>query len=326
MRVSIAIVNWNTRDLLRDCLTSISSPVGSPDLVEIIVVDNASTDGSADMVAKSFPNVRLIQNDTNVGFTKGVNQAFLASAGKYFLLLNSDAFQKDDAISRCARYLDKRPDVAVLGCRIEYPDGSTQSSCFRFTSLRGIILTALYLSQTFKHSYYLNWDRYGCFEWDDPREVDCVMGSFMMVRRSIIEGNVLLDSGYFMYGEEKDLCFRLRRRGYKTIFYPHAIVVHHHFGSSSKSDIAAWVYEMKRRATLRFLWKWRGKGVGWLANLLMTVGLLPRILAWAVGDFLAVARGRGTFPEQLLKLRVLRFHLAAMFHTSLFASEWGPDK
>ncbi len=325
MRVSIAIVNWNTRDLLRQCLTSLKSDLGQ-DTFEAIVVDNRSADGSADMVAADFPYVKLIRNDTNAGFTKAMNQAFAASTGDYFLMFNSDAFVKDDAIARCVRYIDERPGVAVLGCRIEYPDGSTQSSCFRFKSLGGIVLTSLYFSQIFKRSNFLNWDRYGYAEFDRPTEVNCVMGGFMMIRRSAIEGDELLDSHYFMYGEEEDLCFRLRQRGHKTIFYPHATVVHHHSGSSSKPHVAAWVYEMKRRAALRFLWKWRGSGAAWLANLILTADLLPRGVAWAVGDLVAAARGRGKFPDRLLRLRVLRFHLRALVRTSLFASEWGPDK
>ncbi len=325
MRVSIAIVNWNTRELLRQCLTSLKSDM-ELESVEAVVVDNHSSDGSAEMVAAEFPRVKLIQNAANLGFSKAVNQAFEVSVGDYFVMINSDAFVTDNAIARCAQHLDQNPKVAVLGCRVEYPDGSTQSSSFRFKSLRGILLTSLYISQVFRRSYILNWDRYGYREFDRTRDVDCVMGGFMFVRRSVIEGDEIFDSGYFMYGEEEDLCFRLGRQGLKTVFFPGATVVHHHSASSRKPEVAAWVYEIKRRAALRFLWKWRGRGTAWLANLIYTADLVPRSLAWAASDLVAAVRGRGKFPDRLLRLRVLRFHAHAFIRTSLFASEWRPDK
>ena len=325
MQVSVAIVNWNTRDLLHECLMSlVSSTVLYSSPIEVIVVDNGSTDGSADMVSNIFPEVNLIRNHENLGFSKAINQAFSISRGQYFLMFNSDASMKETNLHECTKYLDENSNIAVLGCRLENTDGSTQSSCFRFTSLFGTLMTAFYLSQMFRKSYVLNWDRYGCTEWKEPTEVDCVMGSFMMVKRSVIGSGELLDSSYFMYGEEKDLCFRLKAQGYKTVFFPGATVVHHHFGSSSDPSIGAWVYEMKRRAKLRFLYKWRGSVVAWCANGIMTVELLPRIVAWTIGDLIALARGKGAFPERLLRLRVLRFHLGALANPSRMMNRWGP--
>ncbi len=326
MWVSIAIVNWNTNELLHACLRSLFTSSNLPAQVEVIVVDNGSIDGSADMVARFFPTVKLIRNRSNVGFTRAVNQAYAISIGQFFLLFNSDAELRGNAIAQCAHYLDNHADVAVLGCRLENPDGSTQSSCFRFTTLSGLFLTSIYISQIFRNSYYLNWDRYGCKEWSEPHEVDCVMGSFMMIDKKFIKDEELLDAGYFMYGEEKDLCFRLHREGLKTIYFPDATVVHHHFGSSGDPKIAAWVYEMKRRAKLRFIYKWRGTLAGWFANLIMIFDLLPRSIAWAFGDAATALRKRGSVPERLLKLRAWRFHLAALFSPSLLDSNWGPDK
>ncbi|MEM8970532.1 MAG: glycosyltransferase family 2 protein [Pseudomonadota bacterium] len=326
MRISVAIINWNTREMLRECLTSLTLNTGSGASIELVVVDNGSADGSADMVAASFPTVSLIRNDENLGFSKAVNQAFSISTGDYFLLFNSDAYVEDDTLTDCGVFLDEHPQFSILGCRVTYPDGSHQSSCFRFSSLRGIVLNSLYLSQVFRTSYFLNWDRYGHADWTKPREVDCVMGGFLMVRRSVIEAGDLLDSGYFMYGEEKDLCYRLFMRGLKTVYYPSAKVVHLHSGSSRRRpEVSAWVYEMKRRAILRFLWKWRGPTVAWLANMIMTIDLFPRGLIWGVGDIAAVILRKGSGPDRILRLRVLRFHLAAIFAPSMFAREWGPD-
>lgn len=322
-RVAILIVNWNTVDLLRQCLESLRIGLVAG-TTEIVVVDNASGDGSADMVEGEFPGVRLIRNDENLGFCRATNQAFAASSGAdYVLMLNSDTEVSADAIETCVRYLDENPRVGNVGCRLTYPDGSPQNSCFRFTNLWGVVLSASYVPQLFSRSYLLNWDRYGRRNWGQPHRVDCVMGSFMMVRCAALDSPELLDEGFFMYGEEMDLCYRLHRAGRETVYLPRATAVHHSGGSTRSPALKAWAFSSTHRAHLRFLAKWRGTPVAYLANLIMTVGMVPRLVVWLVADLVgSVVRLKPTL-RQSLKAQVLRFHLLGLVKPRVFHQTWG---
>jgi GT2 family glycosyltransferase len=322
-RVSIGIVNWNTRNLLEQCLSSLAPDVQAG-IAEVFVVDNGSCDGSVSAVEEHFPHVRLIRNDANLGFTKAVNQAYDSSTAEYFLMLNSDTVVIPNAISACLEHLDSHRDTAAVGCRITYPNGEPQSSCFRYPNPLSVLLNSLYLSQAFPNSYLLNWDRYGRRVWEEPREVDCVMGSFILLRRSAVRGDTLLDEGYFMYGEEADLCYRLKRSGWKIIFFPRAEITHHHGGSTRDPQRAAWAYEAKQRAILRFIMKWRGTAVAWLSNLIMLVGMIPRLTGWFVADVFTSLPANGAM-SRALKARTLRFLLSACVRPRLFDSSWEPD-
>jgi GT2 family glycosyltransferase len=322
-RVSVAIVNWNTRDLLEQCLSSLAPDVRGG-IAEVLVVDNGSRDDSVPAVEEGFPDVRLIRNDANLGFARAVNQAYGASTAEYFLMLNSDAIVTPNAIGACVEYLDSHRDTAAVGCRITYPGGAPQSSCFRYPNPLSVLLTSMYLSQAFPNSYLLNWDRYGHRVWDEPREVDCVMGGFMLLRRSAIQEGTLLDEGYFMYGEEADLCYRLRQAGWKIIFFPRAEIAHHHSGSTRDPHVTAWAYEAKQRAILRFIMKWRGTAVASLTSLIMLVGMIPRLMGWFVADLFTSLPADGTM-RRTLKGRALRFQLSACVRPRLFDSSWEPE-
>lgn len=323
-RVSVVIVSWNTRELLRACLESLAA---GGDELEVIVVDNGSADGSDAMVRERFPAVRLVVNETNRGFGKAVNQGFAASRAEYVLLLNSDTRVGEDAIPTCARFLDEHGDVAVVGCRLRYDDGRIQSSCFRFPSLLGSLLKSLYLSQLFPESGFLNWDRYGHREWDTPRQVDCVMGSFFLIRRTAVRDTPLLDEGYYMYGEETDLCYRMKRAGWKTMFLPDVEVVHHHGGSSTKTArLAAWSAAAVHRGNLRFVYKWRGPAAGWAANALVAAGIAVRAPAWLALDLVQGWRDGKLSARRILKARCLGFHLSALFRPHRLGESWrGPE-
>jgi len=321
-RVCVGIVNWNTRELLTQCLDSLM-PDCEAGVVEVVVVDNSSSDGSADHVAAAYPAVRLIRNPQNAGFTRAVNQAFDAADAEYFLMRNGDARVTPGAIRHCIEYLDVQGDVAAVGCRITYPDGRPQSSCFRFPSPWGVVLTTAWLSQAFPDSAVRNWGRYGRRDWEAPRDVDCVMGSFLLLRRTAIGGPVLLDGGFWMYGEEADLCFRLQRAGWRVVYLPDAGIVHHHGASTRDAERAAWGYAARQRAILRFIRKWRGDVAGWLANLVMALGMLPRAAGWWRAD--AASRFRaGKHSGRHLRARVLGFHLAACVRPSRLGTSWEP--
>jgi len=324
--ISIVIVSWNTIDLLRACLSSIKAVLELP-AYEVIVVDNGSKDGSASMVSDEFPQVILIKNEDNRGFGQATNQGYAVSRGEYCLVLNSDTEASLETIERCKEYLDAHDDVAAVGCRLTYPSGRFQSSCFRFPSLRGVVCSSLGLSKLFPNSSAFNFDRYGHQQWDEPREVNCVMGSFMLLRRKALHPSYLFDMGYFMYAEETELCWVMARDGWKVVYFPEVSIVHH-LGGSSRRDpvVAAWSYEGVRRGTLRFLYRNRGVLRAYLVNMIFLLTLVPRAPYWSVSDFVASVRKGMVARSKSLQLRVLPFHLKVLAKPSAMNEPWGGPK
>lgn len=321
-KVSVVIVNWNTRDTLKNCLQSVYSETRL-DLMEVIVIDNGSIDNSCEMLRRQFPDVRLIGNTVNVGFAKAANQGLEVSRGEYVLLLNSDTVVLDRAIEKTLDFADNNTIAAVVGCKLLCPDGTFQNSCFRFPSLLMIFLTSIYAPQLFKKNRILNWGRYGCREWSTCREVDCVMGSFMLIRYSVLEEVGLLDTDYFMYGEETDLCYRIKKAGWQVLFYPNAHIVHYQEGSQKSWVDIAWSYGAKHRAILFFLCKWRHMAVAYIGNALMVCFMIPRLLVWALLDVLTSVRHRTFLRKQrVLKGACFCFHFRSLFQPRLLRQEW----
>ena len=326
-RVSVAVVSWNTRELLRSCLRSVERAVADLE-VELWVVDNGSRDGSAAMVRESFPRVRLLENPDNRGFAAAVNQVFEASPREYLLLLNSDTVVDESAVHEVLHVAEGTPRAAAFGARLVDPDGAHQPSCFRFPNLWGLALAAAGLPLAFPHSPLFNRDRYGSEDPDELREVDFVMGSFLLVRGVAFEQSGRMDEGFFLYGEEADLCDRLQNRGWKTLYVPSARVVHARGGSAIDRSTSAWVQRAKQRAILHYLAKWHGLPVAWLGNLLMLSGMIPRAILWPLADLRDLARSRAEpWPwARSCKLLVLPFHLAVLVWPRLVRRSWKRDR
>lgn len=230
MDLSIVIVNWNTRTMLRNCLDSV--PHDQPGFsIETIVIDNASSDGSSAMVTSDFPGVRLIQNTDNLGFATATNQGLRIAKGRYLLLLNSDTLVHGNVMQDSVRYMDAHPDTGMMGCKVLNEDGSTQMTCSRFPSFVNLILQTLGLNRLQGPSWLrryqmLDWDR------DDEREVEVISGCYLMVRKETLEQVGLLDESFFLYGEETDWCRRCDRHGWKLSFAPVGCITHLGSGSS----------------------------------------------------------------------------------------------
>ena len=311
-QVDVFIVNWNTADLLAACLDSLKATQEASQL-KVFVVDNGSSDHSVKVVGERFPSVTVIENDDNVGFARAHNQAFAASSSPYVLLLNSDAEVPSGTVSYCRDLMEEENQIGVVGCAIANPDGSPQNSVFRYPSVRGLASTSLMLAQAFPDSDVLNYDRYGSALPVELSDVDVVMGSFLMVRRSDLNGQ-LLDDGYFMYTEEADLCRRMTGNELRVVFEPAVSITHVKGGSTRSPAQKAWSYEAKRRSVLRYLRKWRGPLVAYGTNLLLLVDLLPRSVGWLAADALSVIRRRE--PGHYHKISILRFHLQAAVNPS----------
>jgi hypothetical protein len=247
--LSIVIVNWNTRDLLRECLGSIFETVADTSF-EVIVVDNGSSDGSAEMVRSEFPTVQVIANTRNLGFARANNQAIRASRGDQLLLLNSDAALTTGAATHLMRCLSTHPEAAAAGARLVNPDGSFQWSFANFPSLLGETILLTGLSRLICAPTYPSYPEAQSLL---TRPVDWVSGACMMIRRVALDSVGLLDAGYFMYTEETDWCFRATRAGWRIFYVPDARVIHGSGQSAGKAP------ERKRaqlyRSKLRFFRK-----------------------------------------------------------------------
>lgn len=234
---TFAVVNWNTADMLDRCLASIYQE-GAGYEIEVLVADNASRDGSADLVEARYPQATLVRNDENLGFARGHQALFERSRGRYHILVNSDVRLQPGCLTRIEERMRADERIGVLGCRLLRDDGTIQQCCRRFPTLWYQAIEASGIGRLFPGSGWLNAYRMGDFDHTTSREVDQVMGSFFLVRRSLIDAIGTLDTAFFMYYEEVDYCLRCRRAGYKVYYEAAAAVVHEGGGSSKLVRVA----------------------------------------------------------------------------------------
>jgi GT2 family glycosyltransferase len=230
--VSVIIVNWNTKDLLRDCIASIYEQAGEV-AYEVIVVDNDSIDGSVDMVKSSFPDVILVENSENKGYAAGSNLGIRKARGRYVLILNSDTIICDAAIEKTVRYADAHPEAAVVGCQVRESAEEIQMTSFRFPSLLNLFLRVSGLAKAFSNNHFFGREHMLWWQRNSEREVDVISGMFMLVRRDAISEVGQLDEDYFLYFEETDWCYRFAKAGWKRLFWPGAKIIHLDGGGKS---------------------------------------------------------------------------------------------
>jgi len=270
MHLSIIIISWNTRDLLAACLDSVYAhpPEGE---FEVIVVDNASTDGSAQMVRERFPQVRLIENKTNVGFARANNQAIAVSQGEQILLLNSDTVVLAGALEVLMQFMMTHPQTGAAGARLLNPDGSLQTSCSPFPTLGREAWRLFYGDQLKPLAIYPMQD------WDitTPRPVDVLLGACLMVRRAVLDQVGLLDESYFMYSEEVDLCLRIRQAGWSIHWIPAAQIIH--YGAQSSNQIPERMFLQLHRSKVLYLRKHAGRLTAIAYKGLLATAALARI-------------------------------------------------
>jgi len=279
MTLSIVIVNYNTRKLLRSCLASIYAGAnGLP--FDVCVVDNNSRDNSVGMVRSEFPKVKVTENKSNVGFSKANNAVIAQTDADYILLLNPDTLVLGDAIDRVVRYLEGHPEVGICGCKVLNTDRTLQLACRRSIPTPKVAFFRLTgLSKLFPNSKTIA--RYN-LTYEDPEtthEVDAVSGAFLMIRRQAIEDIGLLDERFFMYGEELDWCLRAKRAGWAVMYYPEAEIIHYK-GESTKYNSRKAALEFYRAMYL-FHKKHFAKNYSPVTNLLIYTGIFLRALgAW----------------------------------------------
>ena len=278
MDLSVIIVNWNTRDDLARCLASLR-PAATHLAMEIVVVDNGSTDGSQALVRRRFPEVQLLALGRNVGFAAGNNRGLPLTSGRYRLLLNPDCIVHDEALEQMVAYADDHPEVGLLGPRLLNGDGSLQPSCRSFPTIgallfRNTILDRWWPDNPFARGYLME-------DWrhDTPRPVDWLSGACLMARSEVVRQVGGLDERYYMYVEDMDWCYRVHRAGWQVVYDPTACVTHLIGRSSDQRPVA--MIQQHHLSMVRYVAKHYGAAAAALAAPLIAARYVAiRCRAW----------------------------------------------
>jgi hypothetical protein len=279
--LSIVIVPYRVREMLRDCLDSLyHGGLKGMNIAktEVIVVDNDSRDGTPEMVREHFPQVKMIAGKENIGFSRANNVGIAQSSGRIVLLLNADTLIPEGAMKRCVDHLDAQPaDVAAMTCRVQSPDGSLQLTCSRrLVTPRSEISRALLLDRVFPKSDFFNpepeisWDR------KNERSVECLLGAFMMIRREALEKIGLLDERFFLMYEDIDWCKRAADAGYRLMFLPDVFITH--IGGASWRQTPIETYADSHIAAMQYFHKHFPRSAG-LVHLTHRGGMWLKICA-----------------------------------------------
>lgn len=304
LKISVVIVSWNTRELLGRCLASVEREAESfaEDEVEVLVVDNGSTDGTVPMIRSDFPSVILLENKGNVGFAAANNQALAVCSGQYVLLLNPDTELKSGSLSTMTGTLDSDSSISAAGPLLVGQDGRMQTSCYPLPTLSRELWRLLHLDCIWPLAVY----RMDKWERDRPREVETLQGACLMVRRSVLDQVGVLDERFFIYTEEIDLCRRISAAGGRLFWTPAAEVVHH--GGGSTRQVAGPMFIELYRSKLQYFRKHHGAAGALLYKLILFVIILPRIAAAPIASIFSSFHR----PRLLAVTRLYRLLLAQL--------------
>ncbi len=298
--LSIVIVSWTTRDLLHRCLAAIAAGQGARPgpAVEVIVVDNASSDGSAELVRSAFPWVSLLENSANLGFARANNQGIAQAHGRYVVLLNSDTEVQDDALARLASFADAHPQAGAVGPRLLNADGSLQPSCHPMLTPTREFWRLLFMEPIRPRATY-PLERWGT-AW--PRRVEVIKGACVLLRAAALAQVGPLDERYFIYTEEVDLCYRLAQAGWELWWEPAARVVH--YGGASTRQAAQEMYVQLYRSKIQFYRKFGGARQALRFKRLLRVAYWPRLVVAACAGLASprLAAQAATFRRLLAEL------------------------
>lgn len=304
-QLSIVIVAWNVADLVLQCLDSIERTASGLSH-EIILVDNASSDDVVVRVQARYPAVRIIRNEQNVGFPRANNQALPFVRGKYLLYLNPDTQVRENTLVHCVNVFERDPRVGVVGCRLEFPDGTLQYECARKTfRLQHLVAEMFWFHVLFPRNRWFGDHRMSWWDHRDSREVEAVSGAFLMVRADLARKVGGLPEDIFMYHEDLSFCLRVRRLGY-GIHYAGGVVTTHYAGQSSQRS-KLWLELLEHEAKLLLISEAQGYGAWLCARGVMLLTGLVRLPVAAIG-LLLPRRIHERFPRAFQ----VRRHLVQM--------------
>ncbi|MEK7748968.1 MAG: glycosyltransferase family 2 protein, partial [Bacteroidota bacterium] len=237
LQLSIIIVNYNVRDFLHHALISLRKATKGI-RSEIVVVDNASDDGSTEMLRRRFPNVTLIASKQNLGFARANNLALKRARGAFLLLINPDTVVQEDTLRAMLEFFKNTPEAGLAGCKILNPDGTFQLACRRSFPTPWVAFTKIFgLSRLFPRSSWFGKYNLTYLSPEETYEVDAVSGSFMMLRKEVFEKVGGLDEEFFMYGEDLDWCYRIQQSGWKIYYAPLTQIIHYKGESTRRSSL-----------------------------------------------------------------------------------------
>ncbi len=310
LKLSIIIVSYNCADYLDRCLDSIARNKPSFNF-EVIIVDNNSIDGTHNMITNSYPWAKMIINRENVGFARANNQGIEVSKGEYLLLLNPDTVILPYTLERTIQFMEEKTETGILGCTLINSDGKIQPSCGRLPTAKLLISSTLGLHRLFpgKVKSYLMVD----FDHKTTRAVDWVCAAFFLIRRKVINEIGYLDHNLFLYGEEMDFCRRAKLKGWTTIYYSEASVIHYGGMSIMKADRSAIVdrtnYVKLYSSLYYYFGKYYGNSIAQVTRLVTSILLLLYLFMIMV----SVPIRTKTFPRRLqnafILLRIIYFNL-----------------
>lgn len=307
MEVSVVIVSYNSRAVLGPCLESLKRQ-SLFETTEVIVIDNASSDGTPAMVRDRYPWVRLIAGRKNLGFSRGVNIGIREARGEYFLILNPDTVVRRDSIERLVDFAERTPKAGIVGPKLIYEDGTLQYSCRRFYTWKVLVLRRTILGKIFKNSRHLADHLMLDFDHESTREVDWLLGACLLVRREAVESVGLLDERFFLYFEDVDWCYRMKHKGWKVFYHPESVVVHSYARGSAQSVINR-SFIAHLASLVRYYDKWNP-----VLYFLKRYREVMKILLFAAVDVAA-------FNLAFLSAYYLRVALSGFFVNPIFAVE-----
>ncbi|WP_438727184.1 glycosyltransferase family 2 protein [Parasphingorhabdus sp. DH2-15] len=306
--VSVVIVSYNTKQITLECVASILEHKGGKS-VQIIVVDNCSSDGSSEAIRAAYDDVIIIDSPHNGGFAYGNNIGFQHAKGAYILLLNPDTRIYAGCFDHAIAYMQDHPQTGIMGPLVRLDDGSQQSSMIRFLSLTQLFFIIFMPSLWLRKTTLFGDLRYAALDRDAVNKVDAVSGCFMFARRSVLQDIGGLDTRFFMYGEEAEWCARAGRSGWDIVYNPAIEILHH--GAASTAHMSEWKAIEMTRGHILFLRFTRGAFVAWLGTLLMTIRDYVRLPYYGVKALLN--KGRWTQAAKPWRAR-LGFELKALFN------------
>jgi hypothetical protein len=287
--ISVVIVAWNAKHYVELCLESLAKAPPRRSM-EVLVVDNASEDGTSEMIETQFPWVKLTKSSENLGFSKGNNVAIRKCQGKYIALVNPDVIVFPGCLDALADFLDENPKVGNVGPRVFNPDMSMQSTCRRFPTLWNNFCSATGLSSRFKNSRFFAGEHMFYFPHDRTLAVDVIVGCFSMIRRETFDEVGLLDEGLWMYGDDVDWCRRAWNAGWQVMFYPGGQSIHDRGKTTAPYPVRFAVAQ--QRSVLHY-WKKHHTFLGVLG--IRTIMFFRHLLRYTVALLSGLAHsGKGT--------------------------------
>lgn len=302
--VTAVVVSYNSALDLPACLRSLEAQRGVS--LEVHVVDNASSDGSAELVRRDFPRVRLTANPVNAGFARANNQVLAAGEAEFYALVNPDTVLPPGALAACLDHLHSDPAAGVAATRLVTPEGVLQPSCHSFPGLTNLLGETLGLDRLLPWLRPLSSLRMPWFRHDRVLAVDWIQGAFLVIRGEVVRAVGPLDPEFFMYGEEMDWCRRIRDAGWSVIFLPDPPVVH--AGGGSSDPVAGPMFVENLKSRLRFMKKHRGGAIAAAARALVALSVVLRLL-WSEARMLAL-RLAGRAPDAPRRRNQERFREA----------------